>query len=107
MSKLNVTKTILSISLMSLCLVACDGRVKIDSDGVDIKVGKDTEKVTSTTIGHYTAYSDGTAVDNDTDMMWARCSIGQEWDNDSLTCTGEAEKYTWESAIKSRKLSWL
>ncbi len=133
MSKLNVTKTMLSMAVISLFLVACDGSVKIDENGVDVQV--DTEKpnididvnekkenvktestdiietkstdtpppthIGKTEIGHYTAYSNGTAVDNETGMMWARCSVGQEWDSENLTCTGEVEKYTWEDAFKA------
>ncbi len=57
-------------------------------------------KPKGTKIGHYTAYTNGTAVDNETGMMWDRCSIGQEWDSDELTCTGEAQRYNWQEAFK-------
>lgn len=53
----------------------------------------------STKIAHYTVFADGTAVDNNTELMWARCSVGQTWQNGS--CVGEAEKYTWEDAFSA------
>lgn len=53
-------------------------------------------KVGGRKVGHYTVYPDGTAVDNNTDMMWARCSIGQEWNGSS--CTGKGTQYTWNDA---------
>ena len=39
---------------------------------------------------------DGTVVHTATDLQWAQCAIGQEWNRDS--CTGTAEVFTWEDA---------
>ncbi len=58
-------------------------------------------KSTGTKIGHYTAYTNGTAVDSETGMMWSRCSIGQKWDSEKFTCSGKAEIFTWEDTFKA------
>jgi hypothetical protein len=42
----------------------------------------------------YTINDNGTATDNNTGLMWMRCSIGQKWDG--TTCTGEASKHTFD-----------
>lgn len=58
---------------------------------------KESKPNTGTKTAHYTAYADGTAVDNNTGLMWARCSVGQTWQN--FSCVGEAKTYTWEDAF--------
>jgi hypothetical protein len=42
----------------------------------------------------YTDNSNGTVTDNNTGLMWQRCSMGQ----DSMTCSGTALTYTWDQA---------
>ncbi len=58
-------------------------------------------KSTGKIIGHYTAFANGTAIDNETNIMWARCSLGQEWDIKNLTCLGSAKEYTLMQAYKA------
>jgi hypothetical protein len=46
----------------------------------------------------YIDNKDGTVTFKDTDLMWQRCAVGQIWNG--ITCEGDAEKYTWYSAMK-------
>ncbi len=39
--------------------------------------------------------------DNETGLMWMRCSLGQIWNNS--TCDGEATAYTWKKAMSFNK----
>ncbi|EKK9985902.1 DUF1566 domain-containing protein [Vibrio vulnificus] len=48
--------------------------------------------------GQYIVSSDGTVFDTETNLTWMRCSIGQTWKN--RTCIGEAEKFSWDAALK-------
>jgi len=40
----------------------------------------------------YTDNGDGTVIDNNTGLMWQRCSVGQ---NNDSTCSGSATTHTW------------
>lgn len=40
---------------------------------------------------------EGTATDTEAGLQWMRCSVGQRWDG--KTCTGEAETFTWTTAL--------
>jgi hypothetical protein len=42
----------------------------------------------------YTDNGNGTVTDNNTGIMWQKCSMGQ----DSMTCSGTALTYTWDQA---------
>ncbi|MBE4591013.1 hypothetical protein BOO24_01395 [Vibrio navarrensis] len=48
--------------------------------------------------GQYIVSSDGTVFDTETNLTWMRCSIGQTWKN--RTCIGEAERFSWDAALK-------
>lgn len=54
-------------------------------------------KIKSTKIDNFTAYSNGVVVDNNTKLMWMRCSLGQTWDG--KTCVGQAQADTWEESL--------
>ncbi|EJL6407792.1 DUF1566 domain-containing protein [Vibrio cholerae] len=41
---------------------------------------------------------DGTVLDFETNLVWMRCSYGQNWNG--KTCIGEAQKISWHDAIK-------
>ncbi len=96
MSKINFMKSGLSIAIVSLFLVSCD-EISKKAEVTEPKPSKNQ----GIKIDKYTAYANGTAVDNETGMMWDRCSIGQKWDSEQLTCTGEAQTYNWEDALKA------
>jgi hypothetical protein len=50
------------------------------------------------------AGSDGAELqDLFTDLVWQRCSIGQQWNNTSKTCTGVATLHTWPEALAQAK----
>lgn len=53
----------------------------------------------STDSANFTINSDGTVVDNNTQLMWMRCSIGQTWNTTSSNCTGSPTLYQWDKAL--------
>ncbi len=58
--------------------------------------------VAETLIGdRYRDNGDGTVTDVRTGLQWMRCSLGQT--RQDGTCTGEAEKYTWQAALDAAK----
>jgi len=34
-----------------------------------------------------------------TELVWARCAVGQEWNEDDETCDGSAVRLTWQEAL--------
>ena len=46
----------------------------------------------------YILHADGTATQKTTGLMWARCSLGQEWDGS--VCKGAAATFSWGEAQK-------
>jgi hypothetical protein len=46
--------------------------------------------------------NEGTVFDNMTELMWSKCSIGQ---NNDAGCTGEADLYSWQGALQAAVLA--
>lgn len=50
---------------------------------------------------------DGTVVDTETGLIWAKCSLGQNWvenipdDGSDDQCSGTGNAYTWEAALEA------
>lgn len=44
-------------------------------------------------------HPNGTVTDVSTGLMWSRCDLGQEWSNDTLSCTGEAQDWSWTAGL--------
>jgi hypothetical protein len=54
----------------------------------------------------YRNHGDGTLTDLTTNLMWKRCSEGQEWINN--TCVGDPRRITWhEAMLNSQQKSWV
>lgn len=54
----------------------------------------------STPSQRFTVLGDGTEVkDNNTGLIWQRCSIGQVWKQDYQACIGEAKEFNWQQAL--------
>lgn len=51
----------------------------------------------STPGSRFTINGDGTVTDNNSGLMWMRCSLGQTWDGSS--CVGSASSHSWEKAL--------
>jgi len=49
---------------------------------------------------HFNVPADSVVTDRITGLMWARCSLGQFWQDD--TCQGEAQRYTLNEALLQR-----
>lgn len=57
----------------------------------------DISKTASNT--RYFAHDNGTVTDMLTGLTWMRCQVGKTWNTSSKTCTGEADRYFWQSAL--------
>lgn len=56
--------------------------------------------VASTPSQRFTILGDGAEVkDNNTGLIWQRCSIGQVWQQDTQGCMGEAKEFNWQQAL--------
>ncbi len=53
----------------------------------------------SSPASRYQMNVNGTVVDLQTGLVWARCSEGQTWDAQQSTCTGVGTVYTWKGAL--------
>lgn len=52
----------------------------------------------------FVSESDGTTVDQLTQLMWMRCSLGQSWTGQS--CRGQADRLTWiESSAAAERMN--
>lgn len=47
----------------------------------------------------YQMKADGTVVDTYTGLMWMRCAVGQTWDSQKSTCSGNATTYNWKDSL--------
>lgn len=56
--------------------------------------------VNETPDSRYIYSVEGTVTDKDTGLMWQRCSYGQEWNTDLLSCEGFASTMSWQSALE-------
>ena len=50
----------------------------------------------------FLAQSDGVAFQKNADLVWMRCSLGQEWSGGS--CQGKAKPFTWREALLAAEL---
>ena len=55
----------------------------------------------STPNSRFTIANDGTVKDEDTKLIWMRCSLGQNWDGSG--CTGEISSHNWQSALNAAR----
>ena len=48
---------------------------------------------------NFSAIAPGVIKDSLTGLEWMRCSVGQEWNEKSSTCAGDAKEFKWQEAI--------
>lgn len=53
----------------------------------------------STPSSDFIEHADGTVVHTPTNLMWMRCSVGQQWNGE--TCVGEPEHFVWADALQT------
>lgn len=58
-------------------------------------------KITENHVGNFIAYSNGTALDIKTGLMWCRFAVGQRWENGLVI--GIAKKMNWNEAQNANK----
>ena len=64
----------------------------------NLAYGECNDNITpSTPTSRFTLNDNGTVTDNQTGLIWMRCSLGQIWDG--TTCTEYASSYTWAQAL--------
>jgi len=49
---------------------------------------------------HFIDNHDGTITDQTTGLMWQKCSMGQQWNNVTGACDGQAHANTWQGALQ-------
>ena len=84
-------KRILFLILTSFCF----------STGIQAQTCSNNLEPSSLT-SRFTLNGNGTATDNDTGLVWMRCSLGQSWDGD--TCIEEAADLNWKLALESAEV---
>lgn len=47
--------------------------------------------------------SNGTLIDQTTDLMWMRCAVGQTWSDATASCSGNATQVSWDKALLAAK----
>lgn len=59
------------------------------------------EQEPPTSDNRYTIYTDGTAIDHQTNLIWMRCTIGRTINSNTNNCDrfSEAPKYIWKEAL--------
>jgi hypothetical protein len=59
------------------------------------------EQESPTPDSRYTIYTDGTAIDHQTNLIWMRCTIGRTINSNTNNCDrfSEAPKYIWKDAL--------
>lgn len=74
----------------------------------DVSCSNENSSVSATTPTSNFTISNGNGVivgsfviDRKTNLMWMRCSLGQEWDG--ITCTGTSVRYEWKHALEQAK----
>ncbi|NRA84200.1 MAG: DUF1566 domain-containing protein [Gammaproteobacteria bacterium] len=55
----------------------------------------------STPTARFIDNNDGTATDQATKLTWMRCSVGQNWDNQTKTCEGKPVTFFWQGALQA------
>ncbi|MDP4984549.1 DUF1566 domain-containing protein [Pseudoalteromonas tunicata] len=63
----------------------------------------DKDLIATTSTESFSTSVDGTAHDLRTGLMWMRCSLGQTWQSDTSTCSGNALQMTWQQALLNAK----
>ncbi|EXJ09087.1 MULTISPECIES: Lcl domain-containing protein [Nitrincola] len=56
-------------------------------------------------INSFIAYTDGTAIDTRTGLMWSRCLLGQTWQEANKSCEGSAATYRGDRSIAAAEIA--
>jgi hypothetical protein len=51
--------------------------------------------------GRFIPLNNGTLLDKERKLVWMRCSVGQSWDNHTMTCVGHPTPLNWYRAMRS------
>ncbi len=63
----------------------------------------ESEIPSSTPSSRFTTHADGTVTDNQTNLMWAKCALGQN----QTDCSGTATTTHWQGALQAAETSTL
>jgi len=81
-------KSLITLSLASLLAVSSAMGQTCKTDSI----------AESTPASRFIAGETATVTDTETKLVWARCSLGQDWTG--KTCSGTPEKYSWQEATE-------
>ncbi len=82
----------INIMLLSI-IVILSGQLQARTCNPNITLVSPTDR--------FTINGDGTATDDQTGLMWMRCSLGLVWDSENATCTGTATTHDWKAALSA------
>ncbi len=90
-----------------LCSYQYEGRIIAEpvllGDNLIEKIIEDQRNSEQKSIDHYLVYGNK-VFDKRTKLEWARCSIGQIWEDD--TCTGTPSRFNWYTARNFQRDGW-
>lgn len=96
-------KKIIVLNMISLMLIAPAAWATCPSPHANIQISKPNSL--------YIDNFDGTVTDQATSLVWAKCSLGQTWvdntadDGSDDSCVGTATTYTWKGALDAARSS--
>lgn len=103
---INNTKKLVSIAIILTSSATCSVYAADFDRGTASATQECSPFVTKTTPNEQFTISDSgaTVTDNITGLTWSSCALGETWDKEQGTCTGEATVATWSLALNSAEL---
>ena len=83
-----LTSCLLIYSSQTLAEQACDG-TSITTDDETFVLSEDEPSM---------------VIHSSTELVWARCSVGQEWNEDNASCDGLPVRLTWQEALNQAQV---
>ena len=83
MFRILISVSILLFAPLSIAEQVCDGESETSPTARFLILANDDEFVTDTVTG----------------LAWARCVVGQTWDGQAKSCSGEPLRLTWQEAL--------
>lgn len=64
-----------------------------------------TSIIPATPNSRFMLYTNGTAFDKKTGLIWMRCALGQTWNSAAKTCNGTQTTYSWQAALNAAEVA--
>jgi len=85
-----------NLKVTALCLALLLGHTQLQAEAAQTCKNS---IIASKPAQNFIINRNGTVTDNTTGLMWMRCSLGQEWDQN--TCSGAASTAPWADSLRS------